>query len=75
MSETNRKPMLIGSSTYGYYYPEQTTFRCTHGGWESQVVILNEHLCRVHAISGVCSYKFLEAIPEGYGDDYEPSRN
>lgn len=61
-----RRAMLIGSGTYGYYYPDRATFRCTHGEWESQIVLMDAKLCRVRAIKGVCSYQFIDAIPQGY---------
>ncbi len=61
-----RRAMLIGYSTYGYYYPDRATFSCTHGGWESQIVLIDDTTCRVRALERVSTYQFIDAIPEGY---------
>lgn len=60
------KPIRIECSIYGYYYPAETTFRCTHGGWESQIVLIDDTTCRVRALERVSTYQFIDAIPEGY---------
>jgi hypothetical protein len=61
------KPIRIECSIYGYYYPDRTTFSCTHGGWESQIVLIDDSTCRVRALERVSTYEFLEKLPEEYG--------
>lgn len=63
---TESKPILIGKRTYGYYFEDASTFRCSHGGWSSQITLINDHECDVKDLNGQMKYKFIDSIPEGW---------
>lgn len=63
---TKRKVMLLGEHTYGYYYPDANEFSCTHGGWSSDIKLIDETTCELEAVPSVTKYKFIDEIPEDY---------
>lgn len=61
-----RKPMLLGEHTYGYYYSEQDDFVCSHGGWSSHITLIDDNTCYVKYVPSVKTYHFIDTIPEGW---------
>ncbi len=63
-----KQAILIGHSTYGYYYPESATFECTHGAWSSKIKLLDDETCIVDEVDKTKprTYKFLDEVPEDY---------
>ena len=63
----DRKAILLGEHTYGYYYPDSNNFTCSHGGWSSSITLIDEHSCSVKGVPSIKTYKFICKIPEGWG--------
>lgn len=61
-----RKAMLVNCSTYGWYYPETSVFECTHGAWSGKVSFIDDTRCAIDVVHGVCTYKWLDELPEEY---------
>lgn len=60
----SRKPMLIGTHTYGYYYPDTKSFSCSHGAWESECLLVSDKHCKLTSVSKEpIIYEFLDNIP------------
>lgn len=57
--------MMIGNHTYGFLNLKTNIFRCTHGGWESELSFLSDGKCQLQCI-GTFDYQHLESIPEDY---------
>lgn len=60
------KPMVLGSSTYGYYNDKTKEFHCSHGGWSSPIDLIDDTTCEVKFVPSVNNYKFINEIPEDY---------
>lgn len=61
-----KKPILIGGHTYGYYYPDDKSFSCSHGGWSSKIDLIDHETCNLHGVKHLQKFKFIDEIPEGY---------
>lgn len=61
-----KKPMLLGSNTYGYYFPASKEFHCSHGGWSSPIELLDDTVCSVKFVGNgkPMGYNWLDSIPE-----------
>lgn len=65
-------PVLIGKSTYGRYYETSSYFECSHGGWGSEITIINQEnkqYCTLEAVNKnntVLPLTFLDKIPDEY---------
>ena len=47
----------VGEHTYGYYYPDANEFSCTHGGWSSDIKLIDETTCELEAVPSVTKYQ------------------
>ncbi len=61
-----KKPVLIGCHTYGYYYPNEKSFTCTHGGWSTKMDINDDGTCNLHGVRSHLEFEFIDKIPEDY---------
>jgi len=63
-----KKPMLLSSNTYGYYYPTSEQFHCSHGGWDSPIKFIDDNTCSVKYVDKgkPIGYTWLDSIPEEF---------